>query len=280
MSKPQVDETRRSGRSALIGFAVIAALGLFVGLPNTASAAGVNVKTSSKNNAIELGQATSLRITISGLTRSERESGQLVVRAARFPYRRFRSVARITAPSKRERITVSPKGNTAFQVTFKAGANITLNSTPVTVYVNPIASGGRTIDFRRGTTYSAFTLVFDRSVLGRWFKIPKRIRTVYFYQQCVGSSVYRLKAKKRVRITVGKERFRARFPGYRFTVRACDGKPFYPLAGALGKFPGYLPNGDDGVGVPDPSARLYKRWVKWAGRKRIPVRLIDPVFYR
>lgn len=259
---------------------IVVAVTLLGFAPGGASAASLTVKTTVRNNAIELGQATALRISISGLTQQERNAGTLIFRAAPFPYKSYRSIGTISAPRNRERFTVSPQTNTRIRVVFSAGLNIRLTSRPVTVYVNPISRGGRQVETRRGTRYLPGSLTFPRSVLARWQKTPRKIRTVYYYQQCQGSSFYKLRASKPIRATVGSDRMKVLIPGFSFTFKSCAGKPYWSVAAALGKLPGYLPNGDDGAGEPSPNARLYRRWVKWAGRKRIPARLIDPVFYR
>lgn len=255
-----------------------AAIALMIVSSSSASAATLKVETTAKDNTIRLGQATSLRTKLSGLTQAERNAGTLVFQMAKFPYRTYRAIGKIPGPAKRERLTVSPEGNTRIQVSFVSGNNIRLISRPVTLYVNPLERGGGWNNSRRGTRFRPFLQTYSRSFLGPWRSIPKRMRTVYLYQRCAGTSFYRLLDTKQVRTIVGKDRIRLNFPSATYTFKACGGKGFIPIYGAMSKFPGYLRNGDDGGGKPFLNARLYKRWVKWAGRDRIPARVIEPVF--
>lgn len=267
---------RKLGRALLF---TIGALGLLALLPGASSGANINLTVTSEGGSIKLGQTTTLWMKINGVSQEERQAGTMIIRAAGFPYKTYRAVRTITGPLSLDRFRVRPETNTSFQVSFVSD-NFNLTSRRVVVYVNPIVSGGGLRSYRNGLRFQPGTAIYSRSLYPRWTPVPRRLRTVYFYQQCKGSTFYELQAKKPIKATISGKRMKLLYPGYNFTHKACDQKGFWPLIGAASLASGYLPNGDDGTGEPRLSVRHYKRWVKWAGRKRIPARLIDPIFYR
>lgn len=269
----------RPSRVPILALAIslMAAFSLCAWTPPSASAASISVRP--QQSSITLGQAASLRIKLRGLSSDEIGSGTIRLKEASFPYDSYDTIRTINGYADRWVRTASPQVNSRYIATFVSD-EFRMTSIPSTVYVNPLFKGGKWLESRRTLTVTSSLTVYSRQLRARWYELPRRMRTVYFYQRCWGTPYFALQAERPATEITGLDRMRITSPGFTFTFEPCDGRGYTAQPAAWAKFPGYFSDGDDGAGRPTGTNSRYRTWTHWAGRNRIPIRVMNFMFSR
>jgi hypothetical protein len=237
--------------------------------PVSADDAGVFVGISSNPTSAVFGGATNLSVRVGGPEGGALDGASLAVQAAPFPYTKFSTIRSINATSGKFDIRVKPAINTRYRavLTFAEGSRLLTQG--LTVYVNPILRGNRVIQRPEGLEYVGARETYSRQLLKRWRKVPLRLRTMYFYQQCNGSKDFILRGQRRAKTRLNGKKMTLVFPGFTYRDSACGQRGYGIFSVGTSKLPGYLRNGDDGAGRPNSTVRGYRLWTKVAGNKRI-----------
>ena len=225
-------------------------------------------------NSTTYGSKVLLDARITGLRPADLDRSRLTYYQAEFPYSKFRRIDSLEPNSSTlVSMGIRPRVNTRYKVVLRVGGRPSATGKSPVVFVNPVRRGGRYTNTRSGLRYGVSTETYSRALLARWLKVPDRLRTVYYYLRCSGISGWRLQAARRIKTQVRGKSMTLTVPGFQFRNRQCSTRILYTVQMGSSKLPGYRRDGDDGAGQPNYPVRIYRTWVRVAGKSRISDRV-------
>jgi len=225
-------------------------------------------------NSTTYGSKVLLDARITGLRFDDLDRSRVTYYQAEFPYSKFRPIGSLQPRSSTlVSRSIRPRVNTRYKVVLSVGGRPRATGKSPVIFVNPVRHGGRYTDLRSGPRYGVSTETYSRVLLARWMKVPLRLRTVYYYLKCSRISGWHLQAAKRAKTRVHGKSMTLTFPGFQFRRQKCGARSLHTIQMGISKLPGYKRNGDDGAGQPNSPVRIYRTWVRVAGKPKISERV-------